>query len=230
MIGRMNADPLSTQSTHALAIQSRLAELAMGIPMPPDAAPDRHQVGYQLFGVSFEHSVSITSHVQRHGSAYAASAFALARPMLETLQRGWWFTLCADDAQTQTFLEEDKFPFFKAKVVAEAIDKHSPFRDSRFFSTLSQDEWSLYHSFTHGGRAALAVYGNRPHLAPDYDPDLIPALLSNAIRMAALAVMGMCWVCGPYDKDAVNPLYEQLLAMGPELDLPGSIIAAARAG
>lgn len=230
MIGRMNADPLSIQATHALEIQSRLAELATRIPMPPDAAPDRHLVGYQLFGVSVEHSMSIASHVQRHGAAFAASAFALARPMLETLQRGWWFTLCADDAQTRAFLEEDTFPYRRPMVVAEAIDAHPPFRDSRFFSTLSEEEWSLYHSFTHGGSAALAVYGNRPHLVPDYDPDLIPALLSNAVRMAALAVMGMCWVCGPYDADAVNPLYEQLLAMGPELDLPGSIIDAARAG
>lgn len=192
MIGRMNADPLSTQATHALEIQSRLAELAMRIPAPPDAAPDRHHVSYQLFGVSFEHSVSIASHLQRHGTAYAASAFALARPMLETLQRGWWFTLCADDEQTRVFLEADRFPYRRPMVVAEAIDAHPPFRDSRFFSTLSEDEWSLYHSFTHGGSAALAVYGNRPRLAHDYDPDLLPVLLSNAIRMAALAVMGMC--------------------------------------
>lgn len=230
MIGCMNADYLSIQATHALEIQTRLAELARRIPMPPDEAPDRHLVGYQLFGVSVEHSMSIASHVQRHGAAFAASAFALARPMLETLQRGWWFTHCADDAQTQAFLEEDSFPLRQVRRVGEAIDEHPPFRDSRFFSTLSQEEWDLYHSFTHGGRMALAVYGNRPHLAPDYDPDLVPVLLTNTIRMAALAVMGMCWVCGPYDADAVNPLYEQLLAMGPELHLPESIIGAARAG
>lgn len=192
----------------------------MQVPMPPETAPDRHHIGYQEFGLSFHHAMSIVSLVRNHGTELSASAFALMRPMYETLQRGWWFTLCATDADAATFVSEDKFVVRKLVDVAAAIEAHPPFQKGGFFTHLDQKEWDLYHSFTHGGLRALAVYGHRPNLDPDFNPDTIMLILSSAARMSAVAAMGMCWVCREYDRKRVDPIYEQVLVMGAEFGVP----------
>lgn len=213
----MNIDPIRGRAEHVENLQMQLAELAMQVPMPPDAAPDRHHIGYQEFGLAFHHAQSIVSLVKHHGADMSASAFALMRPMYETLQRGWWFTLCATDAQTVRFVDEDVFVGGNLVQVTAAIEAHPPLQNSGFFSGLVQAEWNLYHSFTHGGLAALAVYGHRPNLTPHFSPDMIMSVLDNAARMSAMAALGMCWVCGLHNAAQANPIFHQVLAIGPEL-------------
>ncbi|MDH5824196.1 hypothetical protein QFW77_14540 [Luteimonas sp. RD2P54] len=215
----MNSNPILDHAKQVQALQVRLAELAMQVPMPPEAAPDRHHIGYQEFGLAFHHALSIVSLVNHHETELAASAFALVRPMYETLQRGWWFTLCASDAQAARLIDDDAFVGGSLTQVAAAIDVQPPFQNTEFFSRFAQEEWNLYHSFTHGGRAALAVYGHRPNLDPDFDPGTIVALLDNAARMSAVAALGMCWVCGHYEPARVDPIYRQVVAIAPDLDL-----------
>jgi len=213
----MNADAILLRAHQVQALQTRFADWAMQVPMPPDVAPDRHHIGYQEFGLSFHHSLSIVSLLKQHGPELAASAFALVRPLYETLQRGWWFTLCATNSQAERFVNDDQFVGGSLVQVAAAIDARPPFAGTGFFSRFAQEEWNLYHSFTHGGRAALAMYGHRPNLDPDFDTDVLLTLLDNVNRMAAVATMGMCWVCGIYDRQRVDPIYQQVLAVAPEL-------------
>lgn len=213
----MNANPIIARALEVEALQVRLAELSMQLPMPPEEAPDRHHLGYQEFGLSFHHALSVVSLLKGHDTELAASAFALVRPMYETLQRGWWFTLCASDEQAARMVDDDVFVGGSLTAVAAAIDARPPFLGTGFFSGHAQEDWNLYHSFTHGGRAALAMYGNRPHLNPDFDLEVILTLLDNAASMSAVAAMGMCWACGVFNPEAVDPIYLQVLAMGPEL-------------
>lgn len=214
----MNATAITARATQVQHIQAQFSELARQLPMPPETAPDRHVIAYQLFGLAFQHAVSIASHLQRHGPDLAASAFALVRPLYETLQRGWWFANCATDAQAHRFITHDEFLGGTLREVGAAIDAHDPFAGTDFFSRLSQQgEWSLYHSFTHGGMFALTAYGDRPNLDPNFDPEKILSILDNTAKMAAGAAFGMCWVCRIYDQARVDPVYEQVLALGPEL-------------
>lgn len=216
----MNIDPIQDRADQVIAIQGRLAELAMRVPTPPETAPDRHAIGYQEFGLSFHHAMSIVSLVKNHGTELSASAFALMRPMFETLLRGWWFTLCATDAQAARFVNDDDFVGGSLAQVAAAIDCHPPFQGTDFFSRFVQADIALYHSFTHGGRAALTVYGHRPNLDPNFSPGTVITVLDNAARSAAVAALGMCSVCREYDPGEVDPIYQQVLAIGPELGGP----------
>lgn len=208
---------ITHRAQQVLDVQIHLAHLAMQIPSPPENAEDRHVLGYQEMGLSFHHAMSIASHVQRHGHELAASAFALARPMLETLQRGWWFTLCATDDQIARFIAEDRFPIRTALEVAAAIDAADPFAGTGYFTGLSQEEWNVYNSFTHGGMFALDAYGNRPGVHPGYDPERIAALLDNAQRFSGVAAMGMAWIGRIYDPVRSEPIYRSILAAGPLL-------------
>lgn len=189
----------------------------MRVPPPPETAADRHLLGYQEMGLSFHHATSIASHLERHGPNLAASAFALARPMLETLQRGWWFATCATDTQAASFIATDQFPGPGLAAIGAAIDVAHPFDGTPFFSRLDQNEWNTYHSFTHGGLHALDAYANRPHLTPDYDPTGLLALLDNAQRMSGLAALGMAWIGKIYDPGRAEPLYRAIHRLGPQL-------------
>lgn len=213
----MNTDPIVARAAQVQTLQVRLAELSMLIPLPPEQAPDRHHLGYQEFGLSFQHALAIAALVKNHGTELTASAFALARPMLETLQRGWWFTTCASDAQAQAFIESDTFPIRQLVEVGRAVDAVQPFVGTGYFTQLNQAEWNTFHSFTHGGIFALDAYGNRPNLRPDYDPEKILAVLDNAQRMCGMAALGMAWIGRIYEPDRTAPLYEAVLALGPQI-------------
>ena len=209
--------PIVKRARQVLQLQGELGELAMKVPPPPAEAADRHLLGYQEMGLSFHHASSIASHLERHGPDLAASAFALARPMLETLQRGWWFATCANDEQAATFIATDDFPGPGVAAVGRAIDAVPPFADHPYFTHLDQDEWKTYHSFTHGGLYALDAYANRPHLVPDYDPGKLLALLDNAQRMSGMAALGMAWIGKIYAPERTEPVYRAIHALGPRL-------------
>lgn len=49
----MNAALIPTRAQQVQALQARLAELAMRVPMPPATASDRHHIAYQEFGLAF---------------------------------------------------------------------------------------------------------------------------------------------------------------------------------
>lgn len=216
----MPQDPILQRAEEVLALQLRMADIAKQVPMPPEHAPDRHHIGYQEFGLSFQHALSIVTLTSKPDLNLIPSAFALVRPMYETLQRGWWFALCATDQQASQLVENDKFQGGNLTDVAAAIDARPPFVGTDFFSRFSQDEWNLYHSFTHGGRAALAMYGHRQTLEADFDPSVVLTMLDNAARMSAMATFGMCHVCGVYAPNEARPLCQELVNMGPELGTP----------
>lgn len=209
--------PIAARAREVLLLQGQLAQLAMQVPTPPEHAADRHVLGYQEMGLSFHHAQSIASHLERHGPDLAASAFALARPMFETLQRGWWFAACATDEQAAAFIADDQFPFRQMIPVARAIDATEPFLGTGFFTRIVENEWNVYHSFAHGGMFALDAYGNRPRLNPEYDPEKIMAVLDNAQRMSGVAALGMAWIGLIYDHEGTTPIYQAIHNLGPRL-------------
>lgn len=185
--------------------------------MPPPDAAERHHIGYQEFGLSFQHALSIVQLSITPGLNLIPSSFALVRPMYETLQRGWWFTICATDLHATRFIDDDIFSGGSLAQVAESIETQPPFQNTGFFSRFAQGEWNLYHSFTHGGRAALAIYGHREDMDPDFDPAVILTMLDNAASMSAMATFGMCWVSNLYSPDQVAPRYQEITAIAAEL-------------
>lgn len=208
---------ITERAREVLLLQAQLGQLAMQVPPPPETAADKHLLGYQEMGLSFHHACSIASHLERHGPDFAASAYALARPMLETLQRGWWFATCASDEQVSAFIANDQFPIRQVAEVGRAVDAAPPFDGFGFFGGLDQAEWNAYHSFTHGGLRALDAYANRPHLVPDYDAGKILLLLDNVQRMSGVAAMGIAWIGLIYDPERTGPLYRQIHELGPRL-------------
>lgn len=187
----------------------------MQVPPPPEQAADRHHLAYQEMGLAFHHACSIASHLERHGDDLAASAYALARPMLETLQRGWWFATCATDDQAASFIDTDQFPGPRVAAIGRAIDARPPFEGTAFFSGLDQAEWNAYHSFTHGGLYALDAYANRPNLIPDYDSTKLLVLLDNTQRMSGIAAFGIAWIGMGYDSERTAPVFQAITELGP---------------
>lgn len=189
------------------AITAHGSELAL-----PGHLPDRFRVGWALLRASLDHATAIAVLLAQHGGVLAGSACSLLRPMNEALKRGTWFLLCASDAETQSFLADDRLP---RRNLAAEIERIPPFDRFPIFSTQHANAWDRFHSYTHGGRAMVAAYTAGDGIGADLpDPELL-RLLDHVEGVAMTGVHVMGAVCGEFDRGTAIRVLDALDAMAP---------------
>ena len=141
---------------------------------------ERNNLFMALFDVSMEHAKSILILIE---NGKFGSAYALARPMLETFIRGAWFQNCATDGEVERFVKRDKkdreFGLLVSEVEASA----------QWPNTLSQIKKQLYknlNSYTHGGNQITARRFTDDQLVHTPDKGEINSLLSLSTLVSFL--------------------------------------------
>ena len=131
--------------------------------------------------LALEHFRAIVILVE--SSVATGSAFALFRPLLESVTRGEWLYLCANDLEHEAFTR-DALRFKSLPQLAAEVDTKSGLG-----SWLTKYTQSYTHlcDFTHGG---LLAVGNRltaeGSIEPNYKESRIMLLLDNSARMIVL--------------------------------------------
>lgn len=116
-----------------------------------------------LFSASIEHSIAV--HVLDK-EELTGSAFALARPLVESYLRAMWVKHYLDESKIEDGCEKLHFPN-KLEVllsdIANTVDEGDPFHSLK--STLDPIKANM-HDFTHGGIQSIArQYGSDGHLS-----------------------------------------------------------------
>jgi hypothetical protein len=98
------------------------------------------------------------------------SAFALARCIVESMNRGMWINVCANDAQIQSFETDDRFPV-NMPDMARAIDE--AYRANEFFENLRTRAWAALCSYAHSGMLQLGRRFREQRVEPNYKDEEI---------------------------------------------------------
>ncbi|ENM3952565.1 DUF6988 family protein [Vibrio cholerae] len=136
-----------------------------------------------LFSGSIEHSIAI--HVLDQ-EELTGSAFALARPMVESYLRAMWVKHCLDESKIEEGCKQLHFPK-KLEVlvddIANAVDGGDPFHSLK--STIEPIMANM-HDFTHGGvQSIVRQYGCDGHLSCSHCREERDELLKLAILMSS---------------------------------------------
>ncbi|WP_198590439.1 hypothetical protein [Shewanella sp. 10N.286.52.B9] len=117
-----------------------------------------------------------------------SSAFALARPMVESYSRAMWVKYCLDEAKIEEGCEQLHFPKkleFLLSSVGDAGVDGDRFHD---FKPAIEPIMSNMHDFTHGGVQSIArQYGNDGHLSSPRSREERDELLKLAILTSSLS-------------------------------------------
>lgn len=138
-----------------------------------------------LFSASIEHSISV--HVlDKEG--LTSSAFALARPMVESYLRAMWVKHSLDESKIEEGCEQLHFPK-KLEVllsdIANAVDGGNKFHNLK--STIEPIMANM-HDFTHGGVQSIArQYGSDEYLSSPRCREERDELLKLAVLMSSFS-------------------------------------------
>ncbi|QDP02184.1 DUF6988 family protein [Thalassotalea sp. PS06] len=138
-----------------------------------------------LFSASIEQSIAI--HVLDK-EELTSSAFALARPMVESYLRAMWVKHCLDESEIEEGCEQLHFPK-KLEVllreIANAVDERDQFHSLK--STIEPIMANM-HDFTHGGVQSIArQYGSEGHLSSPHCRKERDELLKLAVLMSSFS-------------------------------------------
>jgi hypothetical protein len=124
---------------------------------------ERSNLFMALFDVSMEHAKSIIILIE-HGKF--GSAYALARPLLETFIRAAWIQNCATEIEVERLAKRDKIKK-NFGVLIEEVERKTGWPD--FFSWIKDNILKNMHSYTHGGKelAARRFKGDKLVHMPD---------------------------------------------------------------
>jgi len=178
-----------------------------------DAAPEKgapntirmHTLGGFLT-ILFEHHDSTLRLIETGNND--ASAFALARILLETFYRGFWMYLCATDVEVEQIRSGDEpYPTFieMTKQVDSALKGTGKFE-------IGKSAWRSLNGFTHtGGEQLVRRFGKEGELVPNYPLAEVLLVLSSATMLISTMSQFFCVTAGrPKDGEPVNELWEVL--------------------
>ena len=97
-------------------------------------------------------------------SGMTGSAFALTRPVTETVVRGVWLTACATDAEVMKFVEKDRIEPSYGEM-SEAIDTMCGID---YFAGFKTQTWKVLNSYTHTGMLQIGRRFTGDQLQPSY--------------------------------------------------------------
>lgn len=179
----------------------------------PAGDSQRFRVSWALLRLAMDHGASITSNLHHHGPELAGSAFALLRPMNEAFKRGTWFGFCADDTQTQRFIEHDKVP--PARTLTEAIERIPPFDAYPMFTGVFENAWKKFDSFTHGGVQAVGAYTRGGSIGASFREEDLRAALDHVEAVFVTAGHVMCMICGEFAPELAQSVLTALEDVSP---------------
>ena len=135
--------------------------------------------------VAREHQKAIVLLVAR---SHHASAFALARPLLEAYVRGAWLHQCATDYDLKVF-ESGKFnrehPFTSLVADLEKLDAFS----SGVLSAITRRSWDALCGFTHSGFHQVVRNNTASHIEPNYEEAELLEVLNWADGIGLMAAV-----------------------------------------
>lgn len=138
-----------------------------------------------LFSASIEQSLAI--HVLDK-EELNGSAFALARPMVESYLRAMWVQYCLDEAKIEEGCEQLHFPK-RLEVLLEQVSDGGVESDIfPHFKGAIEPIMANMHDFTHGGVQSIArQYGSEGHLSSSRSREERNELLKLAILTSLLS-------------------------------------------
>jgi hypothetical protein len=140
------------------------------------------QVLAALFSLAVEHQSSI---ITLFGKGNGGSAFALVRPLTETVYRAFWGYFCADTAQYAKILADNRraYPGFEdmGKEINRKLTDTNAFGD--FFTTHAQ-AFSALSSYTHSGMMQIGRrFDSVGNLRGTFSQDDIDSALTGTINL-----------------------------------------------
>ena len=190
----------------ALTTRDEIGAIASGLQLPANV-PAQCRVAWALMRLSFDHATAIIDLFLDHGRELAGSSYALLRPMNEVFKRGTWFAFCATEDETQDFIENDRVP---SRNLAAEIEEHPPFNQYPMFTNVFENNWTQFHSFTHGGMHVVDAYTAGGEIGAAFSDAEIRSVIDHAESIAFNVVHVMCMVVSRFDLDAAKPALARL--------------------
>ncbi len=175
---------------------------------PDEAISDTKTTLLELFtSLAIEHFRAIVLLVE--SQVAIGSAFALFRPLLESISRGEWLYLCGTEDDRETFIR-GHFQFKALPQLAKDVDDKAGVGQWLGNYTSS---YTHFCDFTHGGVLAIEHrLTSSGSIQPDYQESKIRLLLENAARMLILHFAILSHVDGEH---ALAEQYAGLFAILP---------------
>ncbi len=118
------------------------------------------------------------------------SAFALLRPVAETIYRSAWVNACATSQQLDQLVEDDNFDFPKLKNMMEKVDL--TYSTDGFFQNVKSDSWKAMCSYAHSGLLQITrrFGGEDGHIGPNYsEAEILEVLKGSSTFLFLLAIL-----------------------------------------
>jgi uncharacterized protein DUF6988 len=166
--------------TRGAAIRQRLWDLLERHAYPDDT---RSVWVAGSIGVAFEHHEAISLLINRQ---LTGSAFALVRPMVDTVVRAHWINAVArDDQVEQARQDQNVFPSMSdmSQAVGKAYGAEELFQ--RFTS-----EWGAMCSYTHSGARQIGHRFNSTDIKPSYKEGAIV----QGLNLTNMALLFLAWM------------------------------------
>jgi hypothetical protein len=166
------------------AIRERLWDLLERHAYPDD---ERSVWVAGSLAVALEHHAAISLLINKQ---LTGSAFALLRPMVETVVRAYWISAVASDEEIERARQDDKKAFPPMAEMSAAVGKACG-ADELFQPFISA--WDAMCSYTHSGARQIANRFTGTDIKPSYSEGAIVQAL-NSTNMALLFLAAMFFV------------------------------------
>ena len=136
----------------------------------------RSRVAATCFAVSQQHHNSILILLSRN-PPLQATAFALLRPLVESVIRGLWLSHIATDTQVEDYVNSG------TKLdMASMMKKLDSVTELTAFQSIYKDNWSSLSAYTHTGELQVQPWFKTNDIEPSYSE----AEISELIRLSGL--------------------------------------------
>ena len=138
-----------------------------------------------LTELAFDHHAAILKLVE--GRVLISSAFALVRPLMETVGRAIWVYRRGEEQKLKHVLKTPGCDLPDYAAMSLAVDAEITALGAGSWFTLPKAHLKELHSLTHSGKAALQMRINSEGIvAPSYQAEAIQRLLRHTTSFAAL--------------------------------------------
>ncbi|GGA21900.1 DUF6988 family protein [Dyella nitratireducens] len=188
------------------AIKAVLVAIA-GFPIP---ASKRNALSVALLRASIDHAHALALLIAIHPWEFGSSSLALHRVQIETLLRGAFFAKEATDDEVEYFIKHDEMPKrpnkdgqskrLNHKTLAPLVGDVLAVGSSTKIVDMVQYSWDVLCGMVHGGKSTLITYTNE-QIGFRTEPGEIVEVVGNALALAHLAMVGVCYVSTADDQE-----------------------------
>jgi len=161
------------------SVLAKIDKATDGIEYSPS---EKNNLFMALFDISLEHAKSILILIE---NGKFGSAYALARPLVESFIRGAWIQNCATDTEVTRLSEKDKINK-DFSVLIDEVEGTTGWPN--FFSWVKDNLYKNMNSYTHGGNQLVARRFSGDSLIHIPDVQEINALLGLATIVGFLCL------------------------------------------